>query len=64
MAELTFLGNLLGLPTVFDPMFPLAYSSFFSGAEEARHGVKMEMNLEPQSVKPSNVLLIVNYLMC
>ncbi len=29
MAELKYLGNLLGMPNVTDPMFPLAYTAFF-----------------------------------
>lgn len=29
MAELTYLGKLLGMPNVLDPMFPLAYTAFF-----------------------------------
>ena len=28
-AELSYLGALLGLPSVFDPMFPVAYAAFF-----------------------------------
>lgn len=29
MAELVYLGSLLGMPNIMDPMFPLAYSTFF-----------------------------------
>ena len=29
MADLAVLGTLLGLPSITDPMFPLAYSAFF-----------------------------------
>ena len=29
MAELAYLGSLLGLPDVLDPVFPLAYTAFF-----------------------------------
>ena len=29
MTELAFLGSLLGMPSIFDPMFPATYSSFF-----------------------------------
>ena len=29
MTELALLGSLLGLPSIFDPMFPATYASFF-----------------------------------
>ena len=29
MTELAFLGSLLGMPSIFDPMFPATYASFF-----------------------------------
>lgn len=29
MTELTLLGSLLGLPSIFDPIFPATYASFF-----------------------------------
>ena len=29
MAELSRLGSLLGLPSILDPMFPVAYTAFF-----------------------------------
>ena len=29
MAELAYLGSLLGMPNILDPMFPLAYTTFF-----------------------------------
>lgn len=29
MAELSYLGALLGMPNVLDPQFPLAYTAFF-----------------------------------
>ena len=58
MEELTRLGSLLGMPNIFDPMFPLAYSAFFGGAEEARLGIKMETDHDPKSVKSSNVSII------
>ena len=59
MAELTLLGSLLGMPNIFDPMFPLAYSAFFGGAEEARMVIKMETDHDPQSVKSSNVCYVL-----
>jgi len=33
MRELKMLGDLLGMPNVFDPSFPMAYSTFFGAAE-------------------------------
>lgn len=53
MAELTFLGNLLGMPNVFDPMFPLAYSAFFGASGDSGGVVKMETDSQP--VISSNV---------
>ena len=29
MTELAYLGSLLGVPSIFDPMFPAMYYSFF-----------------------------------
>jgi hypothetical protein len=29
MTELAFLGSLLGMPSIFDPMFPATYATFF-----------------------------------
>ena len=29
MEELHYLGSLLGLPSISDPLFPLAYTNFF-----------------------------------
>lgn len=29
MAELAYLGSLLGMPNILDPVFPLAYTTFF-----------------------------------
>lgn len=29
MTELALLGSLLGMPSIFDPMFPATYASFF-----------------------------------
>ena len=31
MAELSYLGSLLGLPNMLDPSFPAAFSQFFGG---------------------------------
>ena len=39
MAELAYLGSLLGLPDVLDPVFPLAYTAFFG---DLPPGSKME----------------------
>ena len=46
MAELAYLGSLLGMPNILDPMFPLAYTTFFGsltsgggGGEEQEEGV-------------------------
>ena len=30
MAELAYLGSLLGMPNILDPLFPLAYTTFFA----------------------------------
>lgn len=29
MVELAYLGSLLGMPNILDPVFPLAYTTFF-----------------------------------
>ena len=29
MTELALLGSLLGMPSIFDPMFPVTYAAFF-----------------------------------
>ena len=51
MAELSVLGNLLGLPPIMDPMFPLAYGAFF-GAVEVE---KEKESLEPKAIHTANV---------
>ena len=74
MAELSYLGALLGMPNILDPEFPLAYSAFFgsfpvtSEQEEAAMAlgggtIKMEtgeskLALNPTSVHASNVSVV------
>ncbi len=50
MAELTYLGTLLGMPNVLDPMFPLAYTAFFGMDNQGR-----PLGLDPLSIQSPNV---------
>lgn len=49
MTELAFLGSLLGMPSIFDPMFPAMYASFFgsypSWMKEGVERMKEEVDL-------------------
>lgn len=49
MTELAFLGSLLGMPSIFDPMFPATYASFFgsypSWMKEGVERMKEEVDL-------------------
>ena len=53
MAELKYLGNILGMPNVLDPMFPLAYTAFFGMDDAGR-----PLGFDPLS---SNVSLPIFY---
>ena len=53
MAELSYLGKLLGLPHVLDPTFHQAYNAMFGGPQVGEGAIKMETN--PQFVQGSNV---------
>lgn len=60
MAELAYLGTLLGLPPVLDPTYHLAYAAFFDtlssgGAEEEEEEVKKEETMGLESVRTQNV---------
>lgn len=71
MAELAYLGALLGMPNILDPSFPLAYTTFFGslpGTEESEEpamglgqgAIKAEPRdgqqaLDPTSVHATNV---------
>ena len=64
MEELQYLGNLLGLPNIFDPLFPLAYTTFFGNlpptAEEVRdieRGRVEEMETSSETIDTTNVCL-------
>ena len=48
MTELAFLGSLLGMPSIFDPMFPATYASFFGSYPSW-------MNIGVEQVKPENL---------
>lgn len=53
MAELSYLGKLLGLPHMLDPTFNLAYSTLFGAKPTIGEGsVKVE---NPVFVQESNV---------
>ena len=60
MAELSYLGNLLGLPPVMDPMFPLAYGAFFGAVEVGMETEKEKEkeSLEPKAIHTANVRLL------
>ncbi len=51
MAELAYLGTLLGLPPTLDPAYHLAYATFFTGATEGEEGVKAEGARETKSLE-------------
>jgi hypothetical protein len=56
MAELSYLGKLLGLPNISDPSFHEAYQSLFNAPEHETIGegsIKVETN--PVFVQESNV---------
>ena len=75
MAELSYLGALLGMPNILDPQFPLAYSAFFGSfpvtgeqdeAAMALGGgaIKIEtgeskLAHDPTSIHASNVSIVV-----
>ncbi|XP_064403581.1 symplekin-like isoform X2 [Halichondria panicea] len=52
MAELKYLGNLLGMPNVTDPMFPLAYTAFFGMDANRPLGLDPLSNLVTIPSKP------------
>lgn len=60
MTELALLGSLLGLPSIFDPMFPATYASFFGSyppwMEEGAGSVGVKK--EDQKVEESSTVLI------
>ncbi len=56
MAELTYLGKLLGMPDVLDPMFPLAYTTFFGMDSKS-----IPLGPDPTSLQSSNVSLLEYY---
>lgn len=65
MEELQYLGNLLGLPNIFDPLFPLAYTTFFGNlpptAEEVRdieRGRVEEMETSSETIDTTNLVAI------
>lgn len=67
MAELAYLGALLGMPNILDPAFPLAYTAFFgsipvSSEEQKEPGmglgqgaIKVEPGEEQQAHDPTYV---------
>ena len=66
MAELAYLGALLGMPNILDPAFPLAYTAFFGpipgseGQEETGMGlgqgtIKVEPGEAQQAGDPTFV---------
>ena len=54
MAQLSYLGDLLGLPDMLDPTFPLAFSQFFGGTLAGPNIGAGSIKTE-SSVKESNV---------
>ena len=62
MAELAYLGSLLGLPNMLDPSFPVAFSNFFTGpgaANPAAVGSGVVDTVPRMYVKESNVSVFV-----
>ncbi|KAL5463371.1 hypothetical protein EMCRGX_G032264, partial [Ephydatia muelleri] len=53
-AELSYLGALLGLPSVLDPMFPVAYAAFFGSVPPTSAEPMEELSV----VRPSNLIAI------
>ena len=72
MVELAYLGSLLGLPNILDPMFPLAFSTFLNtlppglgeggGAKVTLEGTQPEE--KPAAVHTSNVSHCLILLTC
>ena len=62
MAELAYLGSLLGLPDVLDPVFPLAYTAFFG---DLPPGSKLEgeeteeVGVSSEAVRSGNVSVLL-----
>ena len=74
MTELALLGSLLGLPSIFDPMFPATYASFFGSyppwMEETQYAIATKTEKqETDENKPmpvsasSNVCIVHAYIM-
>ena len=76
MTELAFLGSLLGMPSIFDPMFPATYASFFGsypswmkeGVDRMKEEVDRETTKTGESSLPvlpvSPALTNVSFLVC
>lgn len=59
MAELAYLGSLLGMPNILDPSFPLAYTAFFApltsgGGGQGKEGEGERVGLGGGSIKVEN----------
>ena len=58
MNELTFLGSLLGMPSIFDPMFPTMYCSFFGSYPSwMQEGMDKESGETGDSTAPASPVL-------
>ena len=58
MSELTFLGSLLGMPSIFDPMFPTMYCSFFGSYPSwMQEGMDKESGETGDSTAPASPVL-------
>lgn len=58
MVELAYLGSLLGLPNILDPMFPLAFSTFLNTLPPGLGkggGAKVKMEETQPEEKPAAV---------
>ena len=62
MVELAYLGSILGMPNIFDPMFPLAYAAFFTPLSESSGsssvgigGGSVKMETDESQVHTANV---------
>ena len=72
MTELAFLGSLLGMPSIFDPMFPAMYASFFGsypswmkeGVGRVKEGVNLRDSAEACDVNVPATPVLSNVSIC
>lgn len=58
IAQLSYLGSLLGLPDIMDPQFPLAYAAFFGSLPSIEQDVE-PMETTQDTIQSTNVSLVM-----